>query len=74
MPHQPITITLPDGNTKEGISFVTSAYDVAKKISSQFGDKIIVAKIRYPNGRIATLDDNLSNPEEDAGKQGDGWM
>lgn len=37
-------------------------------------EKIIVAKVRYPNGRIMTLDDNLSNPEEDASKEGDGWM
>lgn len=33
-----------------------------------------MAKVRYPNGRIATLDEDLSNPEEDASKEGDGWM
>jgi threonyl-tRNA synthetase len=34
MPKQPITITLPDGNQKQGTSFETSPLDVAKMISS----------------------------------------
>jgi len=47
---------------------------VAKGISKQFGEKIIVAKVRYPNGRMATLDSNIQNPEEEASKHGEGWM
>ena len=74
MPKEAITITLPDGNQKQGTSFQTSPLDVAKMISSQLAKKIIVAKVRYPNGRVATLDGNLQNPEEEKGLIGDGWM
>ncbi len=57
MPQEPITVTLPDGNTKQGVSFKTTPLDVAKMISNQLAKKIIVAQVRYPNGRVATLDD-----------------
>ncbi len=50
-------MTLPDGNTKQGVSFKTTPLDVAKMISNQLAKKIIVAQVRYPNGRVATLDD-----------------
>ena len=43
-------------------------------ISSQLAKKIIVSQVRYPTGRIATLDDGLQNPEEEKGKEGEGWM
>jgi hypothetical protein len=33
-------------------------------ISKQFAEKVLVAKVRYPNGKIATLDEGLSIPEE----------
>ena len=33
-----------------------------------------MAQVRYPEGRVATLDDALQNPEEEKGKVGDGWM
>lgn len=33
LPKQAIKITLPDGAVKEGVSFETSAFDVAAKIS-----------------------------------------
>ena len=74
MPKQAITITLPDGGKKEGISFETTPLAVAKSISSQLAKKIIVAHVRYPEGRVATLDDQLQNPEEDKANEGDGWM
>lgn len=74
LPQESITVTLPDGNQKTGTAFVTSPVDVAKMISSQLAKKIIVAKVRYPDGRIASLDDNLQNPEEEKASQGDGWM
>jgi len=28
----------------------------------------MVASVRYPNGRVATLDGNLQNPEEEKGQ------
>ena len=74
MPQAPITITLPSGEQKEGVSFKTTPLDIAKMISVQLPKKIIVAEVRYPNGRVATLDEGLQNPEEEKGKEGDGWM
>ena len=59
MPNTPITVTLPDGNTKQGVAFQTSPLDVAKMISNQLAKKIIVAEVRYPNGRQATLDEGV---------------
>ena len=46
---------MPDGSIKTGKSFETSPFDIAKGISSQFADKIIVAKVKYTK-RVATLD------------------
>lgn len=43
-------------------------------ISKQFSEKIVVSKVRYPEGRIATLDDGLINPEASAEHEGEGWM
>lgn len=74
LPSEKIVITLPDGNTKEGEAFKTSPFDVAKMISKQFAEKIVVSKVRYPDGRIATLDEGLINPEADAELEGEGWM
>jgi hypothetical protein len=37
-------------------------------ISKQFAEKVVVSKVRYPEGRIATLDDGLTNPEAAAEK------
>lgn len=74
LPVQPITITLPDGKTKEGEAFKTSPFDVARQISKQLAEKIIVTKVRYPDGRLATLDEGLINPEATAETVGEGWM
>jgi threonyl-tRNA synthetase len=74
MPHNPITVTMPDGKVNEGVSFETTPFDIAKAISSQFAKKVLVCQVRYPNGRIATLDDKLMNPEEDKASQGEGWI
>lgn len=65
---------MPDGNTKEGEAFKTSPIDIAKQISKQLAEKIVVSKVRFPKGRIATLDDGLINPEATAEHKGDGWM
>lgn len=65
---------MPDGAIKEGESFKTSPYDVAKMISKQFAEKIIVSKVRYPEGRAHSLDEGLINPEASAEKEGEGWM
>ena len=72
MPQEAITITLPDGNQKQGVSFKTTPLDVAKMISNQLAKQIIVAQVRYPDGRVATLDDALQNPEEEKSEVGEG--
>ena len=43
-------------------------------ISKQFAEKVVVSSVRYPSGRITTLDTGLENPEAKAEKEGDGWM
>ena len=48
----PIKITLPDGAVKEGTSYESSPFTVAKGISSQLAKQIIVAKVRYTNKRV----------------------
>jgi threonyl-tRNA synthetase len=47
----PIKITLPDGAVKDGTSFESSPFTVAKAISSQLAKSIIVAKVRYTKKR-----------------------
>ena len=60
-----INITMPDGSIKEGVSFETTPFDIAKGISKQFAEKIIVAKVKFSK-RVATLDEGLLNPEAEA--------
>jgi threonyl-tRNA synthetase len=55
---------MPDMSVKEGTSFKTTPFDIAKGISKQFAEKIIVAKLKYSR-RVATLDEGLLNPEAD---------
>ena len=74
LPREPIVVTLPDGNTKEGTSFVTTPVGVAAMISKQLAGKVIVARVRYPKGRVGTLDLNLKNPEAENEAKNDGWM
>jgi threonyl-tRNA synthetase len=76
LPQQAIKITLPDGNVKDGISFKTTPLDVAAMISKQFAEKVIVAKVKYTEGKIATLDEGLSIPEElkTSGAGDAGWV
>lgn len=42
---QPIKITLPDGNVKDGESYVTCPIDIAKQLSNSLAEKVVVAKI-----------------------------
>ncbi|KAL1110247.1 hypothetical protein AAG570_008324 [Ranatra chinensis] len=43
--NDPIVITLPDGNEIVGKSWMTTPYEVAKKISSGLADSVVVAKV-----------------------------
>ena len=65
---------MPDGAVKTGKSFETSPFDIARGISKQFAEKVIVSKIKYTN-RVATLDEGLLNPEaEDDVDEQDQWF
>uniref|UniRef100_A0A0W0FKI7 Probable threonine--tRNA ligase, cytoplasmic n=1 Tax=Moniliophthora roreri TaxID=221103 RepID=A0A0W0FKI7_MONRR len=44
-PREEITITLPDGNEKKGISWETSPMDIAKEISKGLSEKVVIAKV-----------------------------
>jgi threonyl-tRNA synthetase len=48
-PKNSITITLPSGDIKTGVSFTTTPYDVAKTISQGLADSIVIAKVFYFN-------------------------
>lgn len=72
MPREPIKIKLPDGKEKEGVSFVTTALDIAKSISNSLPDKVCVAKVKYSR-RVGTLDDGLVNPDAEKAEQGELW-
>ena len=63
---------LPDGKEKEGISFETTALDIAKQISNSLAEKIVVAKVKFLN-RVGTLDQGLFNPLAEGDEQGEQW-
>lgn len=46
-PKEPIVITLPNGSTKEGVSWQTTPLDIAKMISSRLANDALVAKVKY---------------------------
>ena len=65
---------MPDGKAKDGMSFETTPFMIAKEISSQMAKQIIVAKVKYDN-RVATLDEGLLNPEAEEGvDDADQWF
>ena len=45
MPREPITITLPDGTTKEGTSWESSPMSIALGISKSLAEKTVIAKV-----------------------------
>ncbi|CAH1164249.1 unnamed protein product [Phaedon cochleariae] len=62
-PEKSITVTLPDGKPIEATAWKTTAYDVAKGISSGLADNTVIAKV---NGVLWDLDRPL---EEDCALQ-----
>jgi len=46
-PDQPITITLPNGDKKEGFAFKTTPLDIALSISRGLADNVVIAKVSY---------------------------
>lgn len=65
-----ITIELPDGTVKEGMSWETSPLDIALGISKGLADSCIVAKVTYTEEieslkHLVNADDDESDEEED---------
>lgn len=73
MPREKISVTLPDGNVKEGTSFDTSPMDIAKAISNSLANKVLVSSVKYKN-RVATLDTHVSKVEEEDDETEEGWI
>ncbi|KAJ1301028.1 hypothetical protein OPQ81_003449 [Rhizoctonia solani] len=44
-PREPITITLPDGSTKEGKSWETSPMSIAAQLSKSLAERVVIAKV-----------------------------
>lgn len=44
-PREPITVTLPDGTTKEGTSWETSPMTIAQGISKSLAERTVIAKV-----------------------------
>jgi len=47
MERKPITVTLPDGSTKDGVAFETTPLDIANSIAKSLAKKAIVAMVTY---------------------------
>jgi threonyl-tRNA synthetase len=50
MPREPITITLPDGSTRDGTSYETTPMSIALAISKGLADKTVIAKVCVLDG------------------------
>ncbi|KAK8789994.1 hypothetical protein WA158_006774 [Blastocystis sp. Blastoise] len=46
-PHDAITVTLPDGTTKEALSWKTTPLDIANSISKGLAQHVVAAKVVY---------------------------
>jgi threonyl-tRNA synthetase len=64
LPDIPITISLPDGSTKEGFALKTSPMDIALSIAKGLADSVIIAKVLYTSKRH-DADDSLVACDED---------
>jgi len=62
-PHEPIKITLPDGSVRDGESWKTTPFDIAKSISNKLAKQVTVAEVIYTGKRLAT--ENIVHAEED---------
>eukprot|EP00611_Tribonema_gayanum_P010835 TRINITY_DN20953_c0_g1_i1.p1 TRINITY_DN20953_c0_g1~~TRINITY_DN20953_c0_g1_i1.p1 ORF type:complete len:780 (+),score=275.37 TRINITY_DN20953_c0_g1_i1:107-2446(+) len=71
-PRVPITITLPDGSVREGISWQTTPMDIATAISKQLAKQIIVSEVTY-SSKIEDDEANVASADglELEGETGD---
>ncbi|CAM9632643.1 unnamed protein product [Scytosiphon promiscuus] len=61
-PKEEITILLPDGTEKKGISYETTPMDIAKSISKNLAKEVLVAEVRY-SSRIEDDEQNVSSAD-----------
>jgi len=74
-PRKPITITLPDGATKEGTSWQTTPLEIAKSLSKKLAEDVVVAKVLYTEA-IESEDvaaDPMKDDDEDEQVQKEPW-
>eukprot|EP00750_Incisomonas_marina_P002231 INCI12160.1.p1 GENE.INCI12160.1~~INCI12160.1.p1 ORF type:complete len:881 (+),score=184.65 INCI12160.1:140-2782(+) len=66
LPHEPITVTMPDGKVwaGEAISWKTTPMDIAKSISNSLAKNCVVADVRYTGTRYA-MGEKVTNAEEE---------
>lgn len=55
-PREPITITMPNGTTKEGIAWETTPGEIAKAISNSLYKRTVVARLDGDNEKLWDLD------------------
>eukprot|EP01098_Paradermamoeba_levis_P002089 TRINITY_DN1247_c0_g1_i1.p1 TRINITY_DN1247_c0_g1~~TRINITY_DN1247_c0_g1_i1.p1 ORF type:complete len:718 (+),score=257.49 TRINITY_DN1247_c0_g1_i1:75-2156(+) len=61
-PHVPIKVTLPNGSVKEGVSWQSTPFDIAKSISKGLAEAAVIAKVDgqlYDLGRVLEGDCTL---------------
>lgn len=83
LPEQPISITLPSGDVKQGIARKTTPYDIAKSISQGLADSVAIAKViftsRYEDDKLIACDEddeamaNKSAPHGAEAAEGELW-
>mmetsp|Transcript_49327 Transcript_49327/g.96772 ORF Transcript_49327/g.96772 Transcript_49327/m.96772 type:complete len:1017 (+) Transcript_49327:38-3088(+) len=79
-PREPIKVTLPNGDVKEGVSWQTTPMDIAKAISNSLAKKVVVAEVSYTGERIGgapkIIDaeaDAYGDDHGDAPESGEAW-
>ena len=66
LPHEPITVTMPDGKAwaGEAVSWKTTPMEIAKSISNSLAKNCVVADVRYTGKRYA-MAEQVTNAEEE---------
>jgi len=81
LPKNPIKVTLPNGDVKEGTSYQTTPMDIAKAISNSLAKKVVVAEVSYTGERFGVVEKVVDAEDDmwaDGGareveKKGEAW-
>lgn len=68
LPKEPIKVSV-NGKEYDGISFQTCAFDIAKMVDKEKAKSLLVAKVRYPNGKMVDTDEGVDTPIPSEEKQ-----